>query len=189
MKKGLRGIIRNKVKKEKKIEGGEGLLRRRFVRGGARFLAELGSWEHPKAQTSIRVLCPFQFWLCSTSRSIAAGRSIRKAQLTPQFLRRLTSRHGAVALTRQGLLVDDASPVFPVARHLRQDITHDLGAGHEAVLLAFQDTDFAFTHQAAEPADVVGRDARVFGAVVDDNGAVDVLVAEADGLLGLETDD
>lgn len=57
------------------------------------------------------------------------------------------------------------------------------------MLFAFQDTDFALAHEAAEPSHVIGGDTGVFAAVVDDDWAVDILVSEADALLCLEADD
>lgn len=80
-------------------------------------------------------------------------------------------------------------PVFPFARDFGQDITHDLRTCHQAVLLAFENANLALAHQLAEPSDVIHRHTRVFTAVVNDNGAIDVFVAEADGLFGFETDD
>jgi len=85
--------------------------------------------------------------------------------------------------------LDNSRPVFPVARHLGQDVAHDLCAGHETVLFALEDTDLAFAHELAEPSDIVDWHARVFAAVVDDYGAIDIFVAEADCLLSLEADD
>jgi len=113
-------------------------------------------------------------------------RSPRKTHLAPQLLRRAPPRHGALF---DALALNRTGPVLPITRHLREHVAHDLGAGHEAVLLALEDADFAFAHQFAEPADVGNGDARVFAAVVDDDGAVDVFIAEADGLFGFEADD
>lgn len=86
-------------------------------------------------------------------------------------------------------LLDDGGPILPIGSHLGEHVAHDLGAGHEAMLLALENADLALAHQLAEPAHVVDGDARVLAAVVDDDGAVDVLVAEADGVFGFEADD
>lgn len=57
------------------------------------------------------------------------------------------------------------------------------------MLLALKNANFALAHELAEPADVVDRHTRVLATVMDDDRAVDVFVAEADGVLGLEADD
>lgn len=82
-----------------------------------------------------------------------------------------------------------SSPVFPVTRHFGQNVTHDLSASHQAVLFALEDTDLALAHELAQPSHVVYGYARVFATVMDDHGAIDVFVAEADGLLGFQADD
>lgn len=79
-------------------------------------------------------------------------------------------------------------PIVPLARDLGEDGAHDVGRGHEAVLLAVEDADLAAAHDAPQPAHVVDGDARVLGAVVDDAAARDVLVPEADAVLELEAD-
>jgi hypothetical protein len=79
-------------------------------------------------------------------------------------------------------------PIFPFACDFSQNVAHDLCASHEAVLFAFENANFAFAHEFAEPAYVVDGNARVFAAMVDDDGAVNIFVAKADCLLGFEAD-
>lgn len=52
-----------------------------------------------------------------------------------------------------------------------------------------QHPNFAAPHRLAEPLDVVDGDARVAAAVVDDDGAGDVDVTEADCVASFETDE
>jgi len=85
------------------------------------------------------------------------------------------------------LALNDSRPIFPFARYFGQDVAHDLRAGHKTVLFAFQDSDLALAHQLAEPAYVVHRNTRVFAAVMDNDRAVDVFIAEANSLLSLKT--
>lgn len=86
-------------------------------------------------------------------------------------------------------LLNHLCPVLPLTRHLREYIPHDLRTRHETMLLTFQNSNFALPHQLAQPPHIIDRNARVFGAVVNDDGPVNVFVAEPDGLLGFEADD
>lgn len=106
----------------------------------------------------------------------------RETDLRPQSLRRSFATNGTPLIV---FTLGNVGPVFPVAGHFREHVAHDLCAGHEAVLLAFKDADFALAHEFAEPADVVGWDTAIFGAVVYDDRAVDILVTESNRLLCL----
>ena len=61
-----------------------------------------------------------------------------------EFLSGSASRDGSVACYAFALY--NARPVFPVACYLGQNVAHDLGTGHETMLFAFEDPDFAFAH-------------------------------------------
>src|SRR3954469_16194405 len=61
----------------------------------------------------------------------------------------------------------DGAPVFPLLRHLSENIAHDHGAGHQAMALSLQDSDLAPAHGAAKPLHVVDGYAGVPAAVVD----------------------
>jgi hypothetical protein len=117
----------------------------------------------------------------SKSFKVSIPRTTRKAHLTPQPL---TSPRLPHRLPTHNII-----PILPIPRHLRKHIPHDLRTSHKPMLLALQNADFAFPHQFAEPAHVIDGYTGVLGAVVDDDGAVDVFVAEADGLFCFETDD
>lgn len=87
------------------------------------------------------------------------------------------------------MICSNGIPVIPVRRDFREHVAHDLRARHEPVLLAVEDADFALAHEFAEPADVGDGDTRVFAAVVNDDGAIDVFIAKADCLFGFEAHD
>lgn len=80
-------------------------------------------------------------------------------------------------------------PILPLPGHLHQHPAHHPRTRHQAVPFAFQHPHFAPPHHLGQPLDVVEGHARILAAMVNDDAAGDVDVAEPDRLAALEADE
>lgn len=85
--------------------------------------------------------------------------------------------------------LDKGSPILPLLGDFSQNTAHDTSRSHKAMTLAFQDPHLTPSHCFTQPLHIVDWNTGIFATMVDDDGARNVHVAEADGLTALEADE
>lgn len=84
--------------------------------------------------------------------------------------------------------LDDSRPVLPLFGDFRQHTAHHAGRGHEAVALAFEDSNLTAPHGLAKPLHILYGHPRVLGTMLNNHRSCDVDIAKADGLPTLKAD-
>ena len=81
----------------------------------------------------------------------------------------------------------DATPLLPLAADFHEDAAHDMGAGHQAVAFALENSHLAPPHRLAQPLDILHRDTGITSPMVDDNWSGDVDISETNCVSTLKT--